>query len=75
MGRGFSIALAAVGALLIVLGLWVTFQFKQVALPDHPEPGWHAIQKHPAADTGGSLLLAGALCLVGAAINNCGPRT
>jgi hypothetical protein len=58
-----------VGLLLIAVGLWVVFRFERVAAP---EPLGYVIRKHPAADAGDKLVIAGALCLVGAAINNRG---
>jgi hypothetical protein len=68
MGRGFTVLLTAVGLLLIALGVWVTFNFQKVPVPEPVAPAGYVIQKHPAADAGGSLVIAGALCLVGAAI-------
>ena len=74
MGRGFSILLAVVGLVLIALGVWVTFRFEKTPLPEAVGPVKYTIQKHPAADAAGSLVIAGALCLVGAAVNNRGAR-
>jgi len=74
MGRGFSILLTVLGLLLIALGVWVTFDFRKTSVPEPVGPVGYVIQKHPAADAGGSLVIAGALCLVGAAINNRGGR-
>ena len=74
MGRGFSILLTVLGLLLIALGAWVIFRFEKTPVPEAVGPINYVIQKHPAADAGGSLVTAGALCLVGAAINNRGAR-
>jgi hypothetical protein len=74
MGRGFTILLTALGLLLIALGVWVTFRFEKTPLPEAVGPVNYVIQKHPAADGAGSLVIAGALCLVGAAINSRGGR-
>jgi hypothetical protein len=74
MGQAFSILLTVLGLLLIALGVWVIFHFEKVRVPEPVGPVGYVIQKHPAADAGGSLVTAGALCLVGAAINNRGGR-
>jgi hypothetical protein len=65
MSRGLSILSTILGLLLLALGLWVTFAFEKTQMG-----AAYIIQKHPAAEAGGSLVIAGALCLVGAAINN-----
>jgi hypothetical protein len=74
MGRGLSILLTVLGLLLISLGVWVLLDFRKVSVPEPVGPVGYVIQKHPAADAGGSLVIAGAICLVGAAINGRGGR-
>jgi len=63
MGRAFSVLMAIAGFGLIALGLWVTLQFEK--MPDAP----FIIRRHPASESGDKLVIAGALCLIGAAIN------
>jgi hypothetical protein len=67
MGRTFSRLLALTGFVLIALGLWVIFHFQKVDVP-----GGYVINRHPAADAGDKLAIAGALCLLAGAVNNRG---
>jgi hypothetical protein len=74
MGRMNSLLLVVIGFGLIAVGLWVTLAFEKVVLPDAPQVGY-AIRRHPAAEADDKLVIAGALCLIGAAVNNRGIRT
>jgi hypothetical protein len=72
MGRAFSRLLAVTGFALIALGLWTIFHFQKINLPEPIPPVGYVIQRHPAADAGDKLAIAGALCLLAAAVNNRG---
>jgi hypothetical protein len=55
--------------------LWVIFNFQKVQVSGAAPPVDYVILRHPASDSGDKLVIAGALCLVGAALNNRGADT